>query len=84
MTTDSKSCSLTSQNIIYSAGWLNQFKKLRKFRYNTAFVVIVRDPRAARPYLFSDGQNMYNGVVLVCTVNVYSWGRQLIIRYQVL
>ena len=32
---------------------------------------IVKDPRAARLYLFSDGQNMYNRVVLVCTVNVY-------------
>ena len=40
-----------------------------------------QDPRAARPYLFSDGQNMYNRVVLVilvcvilfivCTMNVY-------------
>ena len=30
---------------------------------------IVQDLRAARPYLFSDGQNMYNPVVLVCTVN---------------
>ena len=28
------------------------------------------DPRAARPYLFSDGQNMYNPVVSVCTVNL--------------
>ena len=32
---------------------------------------IVKDPRTTRPYLFSDGQNMYNRVVLVCTVNVY-------------
>ena len=31
--------------------------------------LIVQDPRAARPYLFSDGQNMYYRVVLVCTVN---------------
>ena len=37
--------------------------------------------------LFYDGQNMYNRVVLVCTVNVYipaSLGRWLILRYQVL
>jgi hypothetical protein len=34
-------------------------------------MLIVEDPRAARPYLYSDGQNMYNRVVLVCTVNVY-------------
>ena len=26
--------------------------------------IIVQDPRAARPYLFSDGRNMYNRVVL--------------------
>ena len=48
---------------------------------------MVQDPRDARPYLFSDGQNMYNRVVLVCTVNVYipaSLGRQPILRYQVL
>ena len=34
-----------------------------------------------------DGQNMYNRVVLVCTVNVYipsSLGRRPILRYQVL
>jgi hypothetical protein len=30
--------------------------------------VIVQDPR---PYLSPDGQNTYNRVVLVCTVNVY-------------
>ena len=47
--------------------------------------IIGRNPRAARPYLFSDGQNMYNRVVLVCTVNVYipsSLGRRPILRYQ--
>ena len=46
--------------------------------------LLVQDPRAARPYLFSDGQNMYNRVVLVCTVNVYipaSLGRWPILRY---
>ena len=32
---------------------------------------IFKDPRTSRPYLFPDGQNMYNRVVLVCTVNVY-------------
>ena len=39
------------------------------------------------PYLFSDVQNMYDLVVLVCTVNVYipaSLGRRPIFRYQVL
>ena len=49
--------------------------------------LIVQDPRAARPYLFSDEQNMYNRVVLVCTVNLYmpaSLGRRSILRYQVL
>ena len=35
-----------------------------------AFALIVEDPRAARPYLFSDGENTYNRVVLLCTVNV--------------
>ena len=33
--------------------------------------IIFKDPRTARPYSLSDGQNMYNRVVLVCTVNVY-------------
>ena len=28
--------------------------------------LIVQDPRAVRPYLFSDEQNMYNRVALVC------------------
>ena len=37
----------------------------------SVIIIIVRDPRAARPYLFSDGQNMYNRVVSVCTVNIY-------------
>ena len=39
------------------------------------------------PYLLSEGQNMYNRVVLVYTVNVYipaSLGRWPILRYQVL
>ena len=48
---------------------------------------LVKDTRAARPYLLSDGQNMYNRVVLVCTVNVYipaSLGRRPILRCQVL
>ena len=34
-------------------------------------VVIVQDPRSAKAYLLSDGQNIYNRVVLVCTMNVY-------------
>jgi hypothetical protein len=45
------------------------------------------DPRAPRPYLFSDGRNMYNRVVLVCTVNVYipaGLRRRPILRYQIL
>ena len=33
-------------------------------------LLLVQDPRVVRPYLFSDGQNMCNRVVLVCTVNV--------------
>jgi hypothetical protein len=39
---------------------------------------------AARPSLFSDEQNMYNRVVLVCTANVYiptSLGGRPILRY---
>ena len=36
-----------------------------------SFLLLGQDSRAARPYLFSDVQNMYNRVVLVCTVNVY-------------
>ena len=49
--------------------------------------VLVQDPRAARHYLFSGGQNTYNRVVLVRRVNVHipaSWGRRPILRYQVL
>ena len=47
----------------------------------------VQDPRAARLYLFSDGQNIYNRIVLVYTLKVYipaSLGRQPNLRYQVL
>ena len=50
-------------------------------------IVIVQDPRALRSYLYSDGQNVYSRVVLVCTMNVYipaSLGRRLILRYQLL
>ena len=49
--------------------------------------VIVQDPRAPGPYLFSDGQNMYNRIVSVGTVNAYipaSLGRRSILRSQVL
>ena len=45
------------------------------------------DSWAAKPYLFSDGQNMYSRVVLVCTENVYipvSLNRLQIISYQIL
>ena len=45
------------------------------------------DTRAPRPYLFSDGQDMYNRLVLMCTVNVYilaRLGRWPILRHQVL
>ena len=35
------------------------------------YKLLVQDPSVARPYLFSGGQNMYNGVVLVGTMNVY-------------
>ena len=48
---------------------------------------IVKDPRAARPYLIYDGQNIYNLVLIVCTVNIYipaSLGRRPILRKQVL
>ena len=46
--------------------------------------IIVQGPRAPGLYLFSDGQNMYNRVVLVCTVNLYaSLGRRSILWYQV-
>ena len=48
--------------------------------------VIVQDPKATRSTLLSDGQNMYNRVILVCTVNVYipaSLGRRPILMYQV-
>ena len=49
--------------------------------------LIVQDPWAPRPYLFSDGQNMYNRSVLVCVVNVCmlaNLDRRLILRYQIL
>ena len=29
-----------------------------------------QDPKDPKPYLFSDAQNVYNRVVLVCTVSV--------------
>ena len=48
------------------------------------FPLLVQDPRAPRPYLLSDGHNLYNRVVLVCTARVYiptSLGRQPIPRY---
>ena len=48
--------------------------------------MIVQDPRAARLYLFSDAQNIYDRVMLVCTVSVCilaSLGRWPILRYQV-
>ena len=65
--------------------WLNKAATHSHITSNLS--LIVKDPRAARPYLFSDGQNMYNRVVLVCTVNVYiptSLGRRPILRYKVL
>ena len=43
----------------------------------------MQDPRAARPYLFSDGQNMYNRAVLVNVYMPASLGRRPILRYQV-
>jgi hypothetical protein len=49
-----------------------------------ATLPIVENTRVARPYLFPNGQNMYNRVVLVCTMNVYipaNLGRRPIIRY---
>jgi len=55
--------------------------------YSTFIYPVVEDFRATRPYLFSDIQNMYNQVVLVCIVNIYipaDLGRQPIFRYQVL
>ena len=48
---------------------------------------MVQDPRAPRPYLVSNRQNVHNRVVLVCTVNVYisaSLDQRPILRYQVL
>ena len=54
---------------------------------NNCREIVVQDPIGPRPYLFSDGQNMYNRVVLVCTVKVYihaRLGRGPILRYQVL
>ena len=49
-----------------------------------SFLLLGQDSRAARPYLFSDVQNMYNRVVLVCTVDIYmhaSLGQLPILRY---
>ena len=43
------------QNIVIYFIWFRSYK----------IDVLVQDPRAARPYLFSDEQNMYNRVVLV-------------------
>ena len=47
---------------------------------------IDQDLRAHRPCLFSDAQNVYVRVVLVCTVSVCilaSLGRRPILRYEV-
>ena len=47
---------------------------------------IDQDPRAPRPYLFSDAQNAYDSVVLVYTISVYmlaSLGQRPILRYEV-
>ena len=38
-----------------------------------AIMLLEQDPRAPRPNLFSDEQNMFIRVVLVCTVNVYTY-----------
>ena len=57
------------------------------FMYSSRVTLIVQDPRVARHYFFSDGQNMYNPVVLLCTVNVHmpvSLGRRPILKYKVL
>ena len=83
--------------IISAINWLYPYLKEKVLQVHShvlvewtcqlPFIFIGRDPRAPRPYLFSDGQNMYNRVVLVCTVNVYipaSLGRRPILRYQVL
>ena len=39
----------------------------------TFVIIIVQYPGVSRPYLFSDGKNMYNRVVLVCTVYPLAW-----------
>ena len=60
------------------------YKKYKRFSYVSA--VVVQDPRAPRPYLFSDAQNVYDRAVLVCAVSVYifaSLARRPILRYQV-
>ena len=49
----------------------NKFSKVITLLLSSWKKPIVHDPRAARPYLFSDGKNIYNQVVLVCTGNVY-------------
>ena len=43
---------------------------IRKEAEVTWIEINVQDPRAARPYLFSNEQNMYNRVVLVCTMKL--------------
>ena len=45
----------------------NQVKPVAAHRFPGIYL-IVKDPKAARPYLFSDGQNMYNRLVLVAYV----------------
>jgi hypothetical protein len=43
-----------------------------------------KDARAPRPFLFSDEENMYNRVVLVCTVKVYDRPYKLNVMYGLL
>ena len=45
-----------------------------KARNTIQHLLMVQDPRTPRPHLFSDGQNMYNRVVLVCSERIHTSG----------
>ena len=87
---------LDSMRIFFMEPFTNRksgmtFKRAFKCIINEKFQVIVtvlidQDPKAPRPYLFSDAQNVYDRVVLVCTVSICilaSLGGRPILRYEV-
>ena len=76
----------TSGNRSFHSCSLNNWKWINWKSCHLVFL-ITQDPRISRPYLFSDWQNIYKSLVLMCTVNVHipaSLSRDPIRKYQVL